>query len=402
MSKVIVIGGGPAGMMAAITAAKQHDVILLEKNEKLGKKLYITGKGRCNLTNASDVDFHIKQIMHNPKFMYGPLYTFDAYQAIDFFEKHGLKTKVERGNRVYPASDKSSDVIRVFEMALKEAGVKVYLKANVLSCDKIDGTFSVKTDDGDYIADNLVIATGGISYKQTGSTGDGYRFAERFGHQLVAPTAGLIGMDTEPDLVLPLQGLALKNVGLKIKNKGKVIFSDFGEMLFTHFGLSGPIVLSASSHMKKGQHIAVIDLKPKLDKEQLDKRLLRDFEKYNNKDIINGLDDLLPKKLIPYIIERAKLDPHMKVHQINREIRLSLIEILKGLTFEIIDKHQINQAIITQGGVEVKEVNPASMESKLVEGLYFAGEVLDVDSLTGGFNLQIAYSTGYVSGLAIK
>lgn len=402
MSKVIVVGGGPAGMMAAITAAQKNDVILLEQNEKLGKKLYITGKGRCNMTNASDVECHIKHMMHNPRFMYGPLYTFDAYQAMDFFEKHGLTLKVERGNRVYPASDKSSDVIKVFEKALAEAGVKVRLNTKVESCEKNAEGFDVKTSQGVLHADSLVIATGGISYRQTGSTGDGYEFAKSFGHKIVDLEPGLIGLDTDTALVLPLQGLSLKNVGFTLYAQERQVYKDFGEMLFTHFGLSGPIVLSASSHMKGLKYKAVIDLKPKLDQEQLDKRILRDFEKYNSRDIINGMDDLLPKKLIPYIIERAKLDPHMKVHQMNREQRLSLVQVMKGLSFEIVGKHQMNQAIITQGGIQVKEINPATMASKLVEGLYFVGEVIDVDALTGGFNLQVAYATGYVAGLALN
>lgn len=403
MSKVVIIGGGPAGMMAAYMAAYNHNVTILEKNEKLGKKLFITGKGRCNITNACDVEDFMKQIINNPKFMYSALYTFTPDMAIEFMETMGTKTKVERGNRVFPISDKSSDVIGAFKRALNQQNVNVQLNTHVTGISKKENEFIISTKSGTIKSDVVLIATGGVSYVQTGSTGDGYTFAKKWGHKIVDTEGGLVPLETVED-TKPLQGLALKNVSVKILKKNKELCDGFGEMLFTHFGLSGPIILSASSYFKddgKGYDLE-IDLKPKLSEEQLDKRLLRDFEKYNNKDIINGLNDLLPKKIIPYIIGRTSMDERTKIHQITKELRLELVYHIKHLKYRLKGKYDINQAIITQGGVSVKDINPNTMASKIVPGLYFAGEVIDVDALTGGYNLQIAYATGYLAGISIE
>jgi predicted Rossmann fold flavoprotein len=404
MSKVVIIGGGPAGMIAAITAANKHEgieVLLLEKNEKLGKKLFITGKGRCNITNVTDVPTLLANIVSNPKFLYSAFYSFDAYSSIDFFESNGLKTKIERGNRLFPVSDKSSDVIRVFEDALKKAKVKIKLNTEVISVSKTDNVFTINIKNGTYEADYVIIATGGVSYTQTGSTGDGYKIAKAFKHGLVQPEPGLIGLVTVENDSEALQGLALKNVTVILEINDNVIYEELGEMLFTHFGLSGPIIISASSYFKGHSGLISVDLKPGLSEEKLDKRILSDFEKYANRDLINALDDLLPKNLIPYIIERTSIDPRIKIHQINKIQRQLLVQTIKALTFQIKRKYDMNQAIITQGGIPVKEINPNTMASKLVDGLYFVGEVIDVDGLTGGFNLQIAYSTGYLAGISI-
>jgi len=418
MSKVIVIGGGPAGMFAAYFAAKNgHNVILLEQNEKLGKKLYITGKGRCNITNASDMEDLFKNVCSNPKFLYSAFYSYTNDQVIDFFETNGLATKIERGNRVFPVSDHSSDVINALNRALNAVGVEVMLRTKVkaLNVQKMqdeDTTTgrvieAVVLENGKMLyADSVVIATGGFSYQSTGATGDGYRFAETTGHKLIPRTPSLVPFTTKEDWVPQLQGLSLKNVSLQIDRNGKKIYDDFGEMLFTHFGVSGPMILSASAAIKpeylKEELSMYIDLKPALDMEQLDKRVLKDFEEAKNKQFKNSINKLLPAKMVPIIIELSGIDPDKKVNEISKEERKNLVSLLKKLPLTITGLRGWNEAIITKGGVSVKDVNPSTMESKKVAGLYFCGEVLDLDAMTGGYNLQIAWSTGYLAGSSIQ
>jgi len=431
MSKVIVVGGGPAGMFAAYFAAKNgHDVTLLEQNEKLGKKLYITGKGRCNITNASDMEELFNNVCTNPKFLYSAFYSYTNEQVVDFFENYGLRTKVERGNRVFPVSDHSSDVIATLAKALKDVGVEVKLHTKVTKilteecmdedgqavvADKKSGILKRKLsgvvleDAKTMTADALVLATGGISYPSTGATGDGYRFAEGLHHKIVEPTPSLVPFEVQESWVTEMQGLALKNVAIRIEREGKKVYDDFGEMLFTHFGVSGPMILSASASIKPAyfkdfEHDLklYIDLKPALDKEQLDKRILKDFEDAKNKQYKNSIQKLLPSKMIPIIIDLSGIDPDKKVNEITKEERMKLVELLKGLPITIIGLRGWNEAIITKGGVSVKHVNPSTMESKLVNGLYFAGELLDLDAMTGGYNLQIAWSTGYLAGNSIE
>ncbi|PKM66625.1 MAG: aminoacetone oxidase family FAD-binding enzyme [Firmicutes bacterium HGW-Firmicutes-2] len=406
MKKVIIIGGGAAGMVAAIMVARNgHDVTLLEQNEKLGKKLYITGKGRCNLTNVVDVETLIKQVVSNPKFLYSSFYTFDSESAVRFFNEIGLETKVERGNRVFPESDKSSDVIKVLEEAMKDLKVHIRLRTKVTglaienACVK-----GVYLEDIRMDADDVIVATGGISYQMTGATGDGYLFAKDAGHKIIKQEQGLVPLNTEEEWVKDLQGLSLKNVELVLKAKDKILYRGFGEMLFTHFGISGPLVLTGSSYLKDTHYPiqGFIDLKPKLSIEQMDLRLLKDFELYNRKNFENALADLLPKKLIPIVVQLSCIDPSKKVDQITKTERLKLLETLKALPITIIGKRGYNEAIITQGGVDVKEINPNTLESKLIDHLYFIGEVLDLDALTGGFNLQIAFSTAYLAGISIE
>lgn len=399
MSKVIVIGGGASGMMAAITAKNNgNEVTLLEKNEKLGKKLFITGKGRCNLTNASDINSHMNNLMSNPKFMYSAFNAFNADDIVALIEESGVKTKVERGNRVFPKSDKSSDVIKALKKHLD--CVDVVLNYEVKNITK-DEQFKINDE---YVCDALIIATGGLSYKSTGSTGDGFKFAKEFGHQTTKTYPSLVPFNIKEDYCKELQGLSLKNVTLKLIKDDKVLYEELGEMLFTHFGVSGPLVLSASSFvadkMEDGYKIS-IDLKPALDEATLDKRVLRDFDKYKNKNFNNSLSDLLPKKLIPIIIRLSGIDEYKKVNEITKEERQKLVQLIKNLEFNIDGLRGYDEAIITKGGIDVKEINPKTMESKIVPGLYFVGEVLDLDSLTGGYNLQLAWSTGYVAGNSI-
>ena len=431
MSRVIVIGGGPAGMFAAYFAAQNgHRVTLLEQNEKLGKKLYITGKGRCNITNASDMEELFQNVCSNPKFLYSAFYAYTNEQVIDFFEGYGLRTKIERGNRVFPVSDHSSDVIATLSKVLKDAGVEVRLYTKVtkiLTEDVLDengqliiadkkGGITKQTVTGVELenkevlkADAIVLATGGISYPTTGATGDGYRFAEGLHHKIVEPTPSLVPFEIQESWVTQMQGLALKNVSIKIEQKGKKLYTDFGEMLFTHFGVSGPMILSASAAIKPAcfrdftnEMKLYIDLKPALDKEQLDKRILKDFEEAKNKQYKNSIQKLLPSKMIPIIIELSGIDPDKKVNEITKEERMKLVELLKALPMTIIGLRGWKEAIITKGGVSVKQINPSTMESKLVDGMYFAGELLDLDAMTGGYNLQIAWSTGYLAGNSIK
>ncbi|HAR91975.1 MAG TPA: aminoacetone oxidase family FAD-binding enzyme [Eubacterium sp.] len=401
MSRVIVIGGGASGMMAVIAAKKNgNDVTLLEKNEKLGKKLFITGKGRCNLTNASDINSHMNNLMSNPKFMYSAFNAFDSDDIISLIEESGVKTKVERGNRVFPKSDKSSDVIKALKKQLDSLGVSVVLNYEVKDITK-DDEFKINDE---YTCDSLIIATGGLSYKSTGSTGDGYKWARQFNHKTTKTYPSLVPFNIQEGYCKELQGLSLKNVNLKLLKDDKTLYEDLGEMIFTHFGVSGPLVLSASSFvadkMEDGYKIS-IDLKPALDEATLDKRILRDFDKYKNKNFNNSLNDLLPKKLIPIIIRLSGIDEYKKVNEITKEERQRLVGLIKNLEFNIESLRGYDEAIITKGGIDVKEINPKTMESKIVPGLYFVGEVLDLDSLTGGYNLQLAWSTGFVAGNSI-
>ena len=416
MSNVVIIGGGAAGMMAAIGAAMcGHEVHIYEKNEKLGKKIYITGKGRCNVTNASDMDVLFKNIVTNPKFMYSAFYTLSNDTVIQMFnDDMNVPTKIERGNRVFPVSDKSSDIIMGLTRRLKELGVNIHLGYNVeglvveKNADNKDKVFGIRLEDGEIVkADSVIIATGGFSYQTTGSDGAGYKFALDTGHKVTDILPALVPFNIKEEYVKRLQGLALKNVKVSLSCKGKEIYSDFGEMLFTHFGVSGPVILSGSSYVSKliknGEDINVnIDLKPALSEAELDDRILRDFAEVINKDFANSLGKLLPTKLIPIIIELSGIDPHKKVNEITKEERLGLVRLIKGLKLRVASTRSFNEAIITQGGVSVKDVNPGTMESKLIEDLYFVGEVLDVDALTGGYNLQVAWSTGYLAGISVR
>lgn len=408
MSKVIVIGGGPAGMMAAYAASCQgHAVTVLEQNEKLGKKLFITGKGRCNITNAGDMDNLFANVMSNRKFLYSAFYTFDNEQVLSFFENQGLRTKVERGNRVFPLSDHSSDVIAALSRALKSQNVDIWLHTKVQSLlIRDEAACGVVLSDGKTVeADDVIVATGGISYPSTGSTGDGYRMAEESGHALVECTPSLVPFETKEDWVKDLQGLSLRNVTVSIYHGKKKLYEDFGEMLFTHFGVSGPLVLSASGMIKpvqfKQELCMYIDLKPALDAEQLDKRILREFDAAMNKQFKNVIGSLMPAKMIPVVIRLSGIDPDKKVNEVSREERQHLVQLLKRLPLTINGLRGWNEAIITKGGVSVKDINPSTMESKKVSHLFFCGEVLDLDALTGGYNLQIAWSTGYLAGISV-
>lgn len=403
MERVIVVGGGASGMMAASIAAQQgKDVTLIERNEKLGKKLYITGKGRCNVTNSCDTSEMFERIPGNANFLYSALYTFPNDMLIDFFAAVGVKLKVERGRRVFPESDKSSDIIRALQKYLNRYGVNILLNTRVDDILIEGGTVKgVRCRRQIYPADAVIIATGGRSYPQTGSTGDGYEFARKAGHRVIKTRPSLVPVVVGQEYVKELQGLSLKNVAIYVSDKSRTIYHDFGEMLFTHCGLSGPMIISASRYIVDrlpGEIKVSINLKPSLTEEQLDRRLLRDFEKYSGKIFKNSLSDLLPQKMIPVIVKLSGIDEHKQVNAITREERRSLLSLIRNLTFDVTGVGSFNDAIITAGGVCVKEIDPSTMESKLVSGLYFTGEVLDVDALTGGFNLQIAFSTGYCAG----
>lgn len=410
MKNIIVIGGGAAGMMAAITAAGEgHKVVLLEKNEKLGKKIFITGKGRCNVTNACEVEDLFHNVCSHAKFLYSAIYSFDNQRVMQFFEDAGCALKVERGNRVFPVSDHSSDVIRACERRLHELNVDIRLRTEVVSLWLETETETVLKgvvcSDGKKIpADSVIIATGGFSYQLTGSTGDGYRFARKAGHDVTELSPSLVPFSIKEDVCKQLQGLSLKNVKVRVEADNRKIYEDMGEMLFTHYGVSGPLILSASSYLvnkaKKPEGKLYIDLKPALSMEQLDKRILREFEENKNKQFKNAITSLFPAKMLPVMPVLAGIDPDKKVHDITREERMRFIDTIKNMTLTITGVRDYNEAIITKGGVNVKEVNPSTMESKLVKNLYFAGEVLDLDALTGGFNLQIAWSTGYLAGLS--
>lgn len=408
MSKVLVIGGGAAGMIASIAAAKNgQDVVLIEQNEKLGKKLYITGKGRCNITNASDIDIIFNSINTNPKFLYSSIYTFNNLDTIDFFESIGVKTKIERGNRVFPLSDKSSEVINALNKEIKRLNIRILLNTKVKNIVVKNNQFEriLLEDNSSLSGDAVIIATGGLSYQTTGSTGDGYQFAKSIGHHIVDTQPSLVPLSIKEDYIKDLQGLSLKNVNVSIYASEKLIFSDFGEMLFTHFGVSGPLILSGSSYITKEmlkKDISLkIDFKPALSYEQMDLRILKDFEENKNKVFKNSLDKLLPQKLIPIMIDYSKIPPNKKVNEITKSERLELIKCFKEFSLTILGKRSYNEAVITKGGINVKEIEPSTMQSKLAKGVYFAGEVLDVDAMTGGFNLQIAWSTGYLAGNSI-
>lgn len=404
MKKVIVVGGGASGMMAAAIAAREgKDVTLIEKNEKLGKKVYITGKGRCNVTNAVDMRQLMDNIPGNKNFLYSAFHTFDNYMLMEFIESQGIKLKIERGNRVFPESDKSSDIIKAFERVLKKNKVKIMYNTKVddiiIKDKKAAGVICAGNE---IYCDSLILATGGLSYPSTGSTGDGYRFAKKAGHTIVKLRPSLVPLETVEEWVHDLMGLSLKNIGIKVLIDNHVVYNDFGEMLFTHFGLSGPVILSASrfvSDKLPGDVKISINLKPALSADKLDKRVQADFIKYSRKFYKNSLDDLLPQKLIPVIIKLSGIDENKPVNQISKEERLRLVKLLQDLQLTIKSTRSFNEAIITAGGVSVKEINPSNMESKLISGLYFTGEVIDVDALTGGYNLQIAFSTGYCAGL---
>ena len=414
MSHVIVVGGGAAGMFAAIAAAKNgHQVTLYEKNEKLGKKIFITGKGRCNITNAADMEELFDAVVTNSKFLYSSFYGYTNQNVIDFFEDAGVPVKIERGNRVFPTSDHSSDVIRALEREMKKAGVKVCLNTEVKSVEAENGKFNkvVLKDTTTQNADACIVATGGLSYRSTGSTGDGFRFAESVGHKVTQCFPSLVPMETKEPWICELQGLSLRNVEAKILDGKKELYKDFGEMLFTHFGVSGPLIISASSYVgkkfmdKKGQKKELtleIDLKPALTEEQLDHRVLRDLEENHNRQFKNAITKLFPTKLIPVMLELGGIDPEKKVNSIEKEERKQFVHLIKHFRMTLTGLRDYPEAIITKGGVNVKEIDPGTMESKLVKGLYFAGEVLDLDALTGGFNLQIAWSTGYAAGNAIQ
>ncbi len=399
MKKIVIVGGGPAGMMAAYSAANAGaQVTLIEQNRIMGKKLLITGKGRCNVTNFSSEEELISQVVHNPKFLYSAFSSFNAYDAYAFFEEWGVPLKIERGNRVFPASDRAADIRNALLRCIKSVGVNI-VNDKVLKI-KAD-PFELIGELNVYSADRVILATGGCSYPSTGSTGDGYRFAASLGHRVENPVPALVALIENENRCIEMAGLSLKNVQLTIFNcKGKELYRDFGEMLFTHAGISGPLVLSSSSILKKTDFpcVAEMDLKPALTEEMLDKRLLRDFEEFTNRDFRNALEKLLPKKIIPSIIRESGIDPALKVHQISREQRLRLVYIIKHFLVKLKEKAGFEEAIITAGGVDVSQVNPRTMESKLCPGLYFAGELLDVDAFTGGYNLQIAYSTGILAG----
>ena len=405
MRKIVVIGGGAAGMIAAYSAAisgKQVD--LYEKNEKLGKKIYITGKGRCNITNACTEEEFFENVVTNPRFLYSSYYGFRNFDMIDLLEGHGVKTKIERGNRVFPVSDHSSDVIDGLYRALKKQKVNIHLNSEVKKiCFGEDAIEGIELADGKRIpADSVIVATGGLSYPSTGSTGDGYRFAKAASHKVTRLTPALVPFNIKEDFIKELQGLSLRNIEISIKKGKKVVYKEFGELLFTHFGVSGPTILSASSYIQKwmGEESLVlsIDLKPALTKEQLSNRLVRDFKRYSNKKFMNALGDLFPSKLIPVMVKYSGIPEEKRVNEITKEEREHLADCIKSFSSTIESLRGYNEAIITKGGVDVKEVNPATMESKKMKGLFFAGEVLDLDAVTGGYNLQIAWSTGYAAG----
>lgn len=400
---VAIIGGGPAGMMSAIYASiNGASVTLFEKNDRLGKKLAITGKGRCNVTNDCENSEFLKNVISNPKFLYASISNFTTSDTKDFFENAGVPLKTERGRRVFPVSDKAIDIVNALKKALNDYGVTIKNEKAVKILTENGKVTGLKTSRGEYTFDAVIVATGGASYTGTGSDGDGFRFAKELGHEIMPLVPSLVPLETTED-VSEIMGVSLKNVVLKIKNNetGKIVFEELGEMLFTHFGISGPLTLSASCHMKnisRGKYSAIIDFKPALDRQTLDNRVLSDFSKQLNKDFQNSLGGLLPSKIIPFMIKRSGIDPTSKVNSITKEERACLVDTLKALTLEIYGFRPLNEAIVTQGGVKTNEINPSTMESKIVKGLYFAGEVIDVDAYTGGYNLQIAFSTGALAG----
>ena len=423
MSKILIIGGGAAGMMAGVYLARAgHEVHILEKNEKLGKKVYITGKGRCNVTNNCDTEELFRAVMSNPKFLYSAFYSFTPQDVMEFFEEAGVPLKTERGNRVFPVSDHSSDIIRGLERELKKAGAHIHLRTEVKTVkvspyeepgvdekkahhSRVTG---VELADGSFMeGDHVLVATGGLSYQSTGSTGDGYRFAEETGHKVKELSPSLVPLKTKEDYIPRLQGLSLKNTELTIKSGKKVLFQDFGEMMFTHFGVTGPMILSASAHIgkqlqKSGELNAYLDLKPALTMEQLDARILREFEAGQNKQFKNVIGVLFPSSLTPVMLELGGISPEKKIHDISREERIHFEELVKAFPFTINGMGEYKEAVITRGGVSVKDIQPGTMESRRVKKLYFIGEVLDLDAVTGGYNLQIAWSTAYLAAMALK
>ena len=418
MSNVIIIGGGPAGMIAGISAAKSgNKVTILEKMNSCGKKLLITGKGRCNITNSTDLNGFIENTPNNGKFLYGALNNFNNKDIINLLEKEGVKTKAERGGRIFPVSDKSIDVLEVLIKILKKLNVKILTNTKVekiiIREGKVEGVKIANTNKeqikSELKADKIILATGGKSYPVTGSTGDGYKMAEELGHTVTKIKPSLVPLTSKDIVCAKLQGLSLRNIAIELKNEDKIIYKDFGEMLFTHYGVSGPVILSSSAYLiryknaenlLKNNNIKLhIDLKPALTEEKLDLRILRDFEEVKNKEFKNSLSKLLPQKLIPVVIEKTGINPYKRINEITKQERQKIITILKNFEIIINGVRPIEEAIITSGGISIKEINPKTMESKLIKGLYFAGEIIDVDSLTGGFNLQIAWSTGYTAGM---
>lgn len=403
MAKIAIIGGGASGMFCGICSADGNNIVdIYEKNEKLGKKLYITGKGRCNLTNNCDISEFFENINRNSEFLYSSLYGFTNFDLVSFFEKRGLKTKTERGNRVFPSTDKSSDVIKVLENILVKKRVNVKLNSEVKELKKMGMGFLLSSNAGKIYYDKVVVATGGISYPKTGSTGFGYEIGENFGHSIIKTVPVLVGINTKEDYAL--SGVSLKNINLSLTNGNKILWQEFGELLFTHGGLSGPVVLRTSVKIydvKDRDLYLSIDLKPALTHDVLNKRILRDFQKYSNKNIVNGLKDLLIQSLIPVILKISNIPEETKVNQITSVQRRELVNKIKNFKFTFKSLRSINEAVITRGGINVKEINPYTMESKICKNLFFIGEVLDVDANTGGFNLQIAFSTAYAAGRSL-
>ncbi|MGL5869119.1 NAD(P)/FAD-dependent oxidoreductase [Clostridium chrysemydis] len=403
MKTVVVIGAGPAGMMAAIESSKSNKVILIEKNNKLGKKLYITGKGRCNVTNNKDISEFFDYIPGNPHFLYSSLYTFDNQRTIEFFEKNGVKLKVERGGRIFPNSDKSSDIIKGFERALKEQNIKIIFNSevtginvskNVIESVSVNNSSSIK-------GDHFIFCTGGASYPLTGSTGDGQQFAKMLGHNIIPLTPSLVPLELNGRDFSELAGLSLRNIQIEIKNKNKILYSSFGEIKFTPFGVTGPLILSGSRYVNDKNLNLNIDLKPALDQSELDKRIQKDFLKYKNSEFKNSLNELLPKKLIPVIINRSGIDENKLVNEITKSERKNLLYNIKNFEFSIKGLRPLAEAIVTSGGVDTLEIDPSTMKSKIIQNLSFAGEIVDVDAFTGGYNVQIALSTGYIAGNSI-
>ena len=401
---VIVIGGGPAGMFAAITAAEQGlSVLLFEANDRLGKKLLITGKGRCNVTNDCSAQEVLQNVPRNGRFLYSAMENCPPKHIIDFFENNGCPLKTERGNRVFPVSDRSQSVLECLRNKMRQLSVAI---KNEKAQDIIvsDGVVvGIKTHSGLYYGNSVILATGGVSYPATGSTGDGYAMAEKCGHTVIAPQGSLVPLETAGDICQRMQGLSLRNVTVKLVNqKGKVLYKDFGELLFTHFGVSGPTVLSASAHLKGEGCKLLIDLKPALDENKLNERILRDLDTYKNRTMENALTDLLPRSMIPVVLKMLAISADLQANSLTKQQRRGLVELLKAFPVMIIGKRPVSEAIITSGGIKVSEIDPKTMESKLVKGLYFAGEIIDCDAYTGGFNLQIAWATGYAAGIAAK
>nr|WP_300004479.1 NAD(P)/FAD-dependent oxidoreductase [Tissierella sp.] len=403
--KIGVIGGGPAGIMAAAMASsEENEVYLLEKNKKIGTKLYITGKGRCNVTNSLPIEDFFNFIVSNKNFLYSSFYSFTNENLIELLGEYGIETKIERGNRVFPKSDKSSDIIKAFKKLLETKGVNILLNTRVKNISKEKDKFKVTTERDKIEFDKLILATGGVSYSMTGSTGDGLTFAREMGHTISQLSPALVPIEINEDFIEDLQGLSLKNVILRSFNNKKIIHESFGEMIFTHFGISGPIVLTSSSYINKFKSKDLsfeIDFKPALDNQKLDERILKDFEIYNNKQFKNALNDLLPQKIIPIIINNCNIEADKTVNQITKLERENLVYAIKHMPLKFKSFRSMDEAIITSGGINTKEINPSTMESLIVEDLFFAGEMIDVDALTGGFNLQIAFSTGFIAGSSV-